>query len=412
MRSRLALGILFAGCTSGGAHFDFASGSEPVDPLPGSGGAESGTSADEGTEGGATSSDPVTTDGDDSSETGGAVSMSSSGAEPGGPPMHGDPAAGVPEFEALFDEIEGWGTGTTGGLGGTVFVVDTLDDAGDRSFRAAIQSPEAHWIVFADGLNGTIQLIEPIEAGSNKTVDARGHAIQIRGGGGTDPFKAIKIYGQTNLVFVNVNFDDELDSWDQDAEGADAITISNSDHIWIHHCTFARWMDGAIDIIHEPTEPGEMPHHISVTWSSFSRTYQALNWTADRISFGHNVCERVRRRCIQMIEGKGHSWNNVVADWNAAAIQTAKDGGQLYSQRNMFVPGSASEVNARVNGGKIHNSKNHAFGNVQFVGGDDAIDEQFENDSKMLARIDECDDGDDGCWSDLRQQIETEAGAH
>jgi len=327
----------------------------------------------------------------------------------GGDPMHGDPAADFAEFWALLDEIEGWATGTTGGIAGTVFVVDTLADDGERSLRAALESPDAHWIVFSPGLGGTIELASTITPASDKTVDARGHAIQIRSNP-ADRFTAVKIEGQSNLVFVGLLFDDELENWDQDTEGADGINLTNSHHVWIHRCSFARWLDGAIDIRHDAAAPGELPHHISVTWSSFSRVYQALNWTADLASFGHNSCDRVRRRCIQMIAGRGHSYDNVIADWNSSAIQNSKDGAELLSQLNMFVPGGVADVNSRVGGGTIRIVDNHAFGNVDFLGGSDAIDEDFVAQSQELARIDECDANDDACWNELRALVESEAG--
>jgi pectate lyase len=399
----LTLGVL--GCSPGDDRYDFASGPDLGEASTGADTRASTADADT-TSGASSSAEPDDASSGFADGSEGPGGSSSDGADDG-PPGHGDPATDVPEFHALLEEIEGWATGTTGGLDGTIFVVDTLADAGDRSLRAALESAQAHWIVFADGLDGTIQLASTIRPGSDKTVDARGHDIRIRGGGSADPFTAMRIESQSNLVLVNLTFDDELENWDQDSEGADGLNITDSHHVWIHHCTFARWIDGAIDIRHGT---GELPHHISVTWSRFSRVYQALAWTADRASFGHNVCERIRRRCIKIIDGKGHSWNNVISDWNAAAIQNAKDGAQLYSLRNMFVPGGVSAVNDRSNGGKIKNSNNHAFGTVQFVGSDDALDEEFEDDSKMLAIIDVCSDGDDGCWSDLRERIENEAG--
>ncbi len=362
-----------------------------------------GTSGAPGTVSSAAADDGGTSAADADVEGGSGGDEGSTGA-PDVSPSHGDPVAGFPEIVALLDEIEGWGTGTTGGLDGTIFVVDTLDDDGPRSLRAALQSDEAHWILFADGLDGTIELAETIDVGSDKTVDARGHAIHIRSSP-QDPFTALKMVGQSNVVLANLRLDDELEAWDQDAEGADALQIHDSHHVWVHHCTFERWLDGAIDI---KLDGGERTHHVSITWSRFSRVFQALNWTADRISFGHNVCDPVRRRCIQMIDGRGHSYNNVVADWDEPAIQNAKDGAELWSQRNMFVPGGPASVNSRVNGGKIRNTDPHTFGAVQFVGGNDDLDPQFMDESAMLAKLDVCDD--DACWAELRATIEAGAG--
>jgi pectate lyase len=398
MRSVAAVAVVLAGCAA------------TTDPnITGSGTIASSTAA-EG-EAGSSGASGTSSGGDDETgvaESASADTSSSSGvgeSSTGDDGMHGDPAADVPEFLALLDDLEGWGVGTTGGIDGTIFVVDTLDDDGPTSLRAALTSGDPLWIVFAPGLDGVIALASTIEVASNKTVDARGHAIQIRTLRDDTGFQ---ITGQTNIILTNLVFDDEVANWDQDSEGEDGITIHDSSYVWVHHCSFARWLDGAIDIRHDT---GELSNHISVTWSRFEEDYQALNWTADRISFGHNVCDRVRRRCIQMIDGKGHSYNNVVGDWNSAAIQNSKDGAQLYSQHNMFVPGGFATVNSRVNGGKIRNSGNHSFGNVQFDGGNDALDQSFMDDSEMLAVITTCADGDDACWEDLRTTIEAQAGA-
>ncbi len=338
-----------------------------------------------------------------------------SGGDGGGEPpdagalLQGAAAAGFQSFHDLLAEIEGWGTGTDGGIDGTVFVVDTLADQGPGSLRTALTSPEPLWIVFGDGVDGVIEFGSPIYLTSNKTVDARGHDIHIRTPPG-QTFTAFKIQSQSNLIFANLRIDDEIDNWDRDSEGADGMTIFNSHHIWIHHCSFARWVDGAIDMRFDPHLPGDLSHHISVTWSHFSRVFQGLNWTATQVSFGHNVCKRIRRRCIQMIEGRGHSYNNVISNWDDEGIQTAKSGAQLYSLRNMWDPDGVNEVDERIDGGKILNSNNYFFGNVSFRGDDDPIKESFKTDSKNLANIVKCGKTDSACWSALRQTTEQCAG--
>src|SRR6185503_20866008 len=101
-----------------------------------------------------------------------------------------------------------------------------------------------------------------------------------------------------------------------------------------------------------------------------------------------------------------HSYNNVVGDWNNAAIQNSKDGAVLFSQRNVFIPGAEPGVNSRVNGGKIATDQNHTYGSVQFLGGSDAIDQTFVTDSEALAKIESCGAQDDACWDQLRATVE------
>jgi pectate lyase len=145
-----------------------------------------------------------------------------------------------------------------------------------------------------------------------------------------------------NVIITHVTLDDGWPYWETDSEGSDAIAIARSTDIWIHRCDFSQWIDGAIDISSDypgdPHNPGieatVMSERISVTWSRFARIHQALNWRADRISFGHNLCDRVAARSVQILAGAVHSYNNVIARWSKEEIQNAKDGAQLYSMRN------------------------------------------------------------------------------
>ena len=63
-----------------------------------------------------------------------------------------------------------------------------------------------------------------------------------------------------------------------------------------------------------------------------------------------------------------------------------------------------------VSGGVRGLADNKTFGNVNFLGGSDALSDAFMQDSEMLARIDECSGNDDACWDELRALIESTAG--
>ena len=74
--------------------------------------------------------------------------------------------------------------------------------------------------------------------------------------------------------------------------------------------------------------------------TGFKLNFQALNWTGSRLSFGYNYCTNVSRPCIQMIKGKGHSYNNLIKRWGRETIQNAKDGAQILSENNIWRPGN------------------------------------------------------------------------
>src|SRR4051812_17106865 len=64
-----------------------------------------------------------------------------------------------------FPGAEGFGQYTTGGRGGKVMVVTTLDDSGPGSFRQAAEAKEPRIIVFA--VSGTIHLQSKLEIKGN-----------------------------------------------------------------------------------------------------------------------------------------------------------------------------------------------------------------------------------------------------
>ena len=77
------------------------------------------------------------------------------------------------ELYSIVDDIPGFAAGTYGGKFGTVYEVNNLNNGGPGSLKHALESEEAYWIIFQDGLNGTILLDTLIDVRSFKTVDAR-----------------------------------------------------------------------------------------------------------------------------------------------------------------------------------------------------------------------------------------------
>jgi pectate lyase len=312
------------------------------------------------------------------------------------PPPPGDAVSAAQS--AILAEREGWGNKAEGGLNGKVHHVTTLADSGPGSLREALTIPEPLWIVF--DLDGTIVVNSSIYPTSDKTVDGRGRSINIR----TDDHLGtpLKIFDVSNIVLLDLSFHDDWPDWKLDSEGSDGVNITNSHDVWIHHCDFSQWRDGAIDMTGAS--------YVSVTWSRFSKIDQALNWGADYVSAGHNWCEQVLRRCIKIRNGKGHSYNNVVKDWGDKAIQCAVDGGGLYSDRNIFVPGSVSDIDAFSTNGKMHQHQNHATSPVTFLGPSASFDSSFESQSEQISNIESCSQNDSSCWNALMAKIQAGAG--
>jgi len=216
----------------------------------------------------------------------------------------------VNSYLDILSERQGWGKNATGGADGSIFHVTSLADSGPGTLRDGLNRDEPLWIVF--DVSGEIVLSSPLVPKSNKTIDGRGQAINVRSK--DHNVTGFKIHGVNNLILLSFTMDDKYPDWMMDSEAADGINIVDSADVWIHHMHFARWRDGAIDM-----RGGAK--NISVTWSRFEKIFQALNWTGSRLSFGYNYCSNVSRRCIQMIKSKAHSYNNLIERWGKATIQ-------------------------------------------------------------------------------------------
>jgi pectate lyase len=305
------------------------------------------------------------------------------------------------------DEREGWGGGATGGASGTIYHVTNRKDSGAGSLRDALESPSPLWIIF--DVSGTIELESTVDVKSNKTVDGRGKQIEIKTK--NDHTTAFAIHGQQNIILLNLEFDNGWLNYTTDSEGADAINIVSSHDIWIHHCEFLQWSDGAIDI--KPLMDGAgIVYNVSVTWSRFRKVFQGMLWEGDQLSLGHSVCDDVFTRCPKIVGGKAHSYNNYIASWGSQAIQHAESGGQLYSQRNIFDPGGQKKVNQR-NGdasNKIELDNNEAPSNVVFDGGSNNVDATFKAQSQSNANVDVC--STSSCWTALKDRLLNGDAAH
>jgi pectate lyase len=308
-------------------------------------------------------------------------------------------ASRVQIITGATDEREGWGRAATGGASGTIYHVTNLQDSGTGSLRAALEAPAPRWIIF--DVSGTITLQSSVQVNSDTTVDARGKQVVIKGS--DDHTTGFRIEGQHNIILINLEFDSDWLAFDMDAEGADAINIANSHDIWIHHCEFLQWSDGAIDMVQKL--PTDRNYNVSVTWSRFRKIYQAMLWTGDQLSLGHSVCGgQVNARCPKIQVGKVHSYNNYITNWGSAGIQYAKSGGQLYSQRNMFESGSTPNVNVRddLATDKIEIDNDYKFNAVNFMGSD-LVDSAFKTQSHSNAKIDVC--STDPCWATLKNRL-------
>ena len=419
---------LFSGCSAPNPTVDAGESDTPPNPGPitdaGTRVADAASSSDPG-EG------PVADAGLPASPDGEAPDAGLDTQDAGAPanPMDPENDAGIStgsavpaSLTAILDEIPGWGAGTIGGRDGTIYTVTNLQNSGSGSLREALESPEPLWIVFEPGLNGILQMENSIRVKSFKTVDARGHDITLRAsddwsGGlriGTESQPEVE-----HVIILNLKFDGQWPDYTEDSEGDDGINIRNgSHHVWVHHCSFTNWIDGAIDAKADAGFP--IPHHITISKSYFTKTHQPLAVAINYLTFARNHCIDVTKRCVQLnLRGRGHMVNNVVEDWRAASIVAPKDGAQLLVDHNLFKPGpDCDTVGTQIREdtddyGHWQNERNHwrlSWGWVAFKKFTSVDDELFDDARETYPPV-QCGAFDFDCWDALYDAIVAEAGA-
>ncbi|KAI7752543.1 hypothetical protein M8C21_019695, partial [Ambrosia artemisiifolia] len=152
--------------------------------------------------------------------------------------------------------------GTTGGLGGEIYVVTDPSDADAANpkpgtLRAGVVQNKPLWITFAKDM--VIKLVHELVINNDKTIDGRGAKVEIIGTG-------ISMHSVKNIILHGINIHDlkpapggMIKSTDgpailrQKTDG-DGVCITGSSKIWIDHCSFSKGLDGLIDVTFKSTD--------------------------------------------------------------------------------------------------------------------------------------------------------------
>jgi len=243
----------------------------------------------------------------------------------------------IPEdTSALLGDAVGFGRAAKGGLGGCLYHVTTLTDAGTGSLREGLERPEPLWIVF--DVSGTIELSTNIIVANNKTIDGRGRAVTLHNGG-------LIIEARSEVVVENLSFDGSgLDPVTYPS--TDAISLLSGSHdVWIDHCNFSAFPDGSVDITQASTD-------VTVSWSTFqnqskvmlvSSNAEATADTVIRVTVHHNWFVQTDMYHPRLRFGKAHTFNNFHDRWGLAGIAVAMNG-EVASENNIFAADTHPEA--------------------------------------------------------------------
>ncbi len=255
------------------------------------------------------------------------------------------PSVSVPSFptvkptaaeRVLLDKRVGFGGKVTGGAGGTLVHVSTDADSGAGSLREALQGNAPRWIVFDKDL--TVRLSTALAVGSNKTIDGRGHKVEITGHG----LDGLDIVNSSNVIVESLtlhDFGDTAQTKNNDLN--DAIHLDRAKGVWIDHNDLSMAGDKLLAVSN-----GSLG--ITVTWNHFHdqlQTFQIGNQataqadTQQTVTVAFNFFDRTGYRNPVVSYGRAHVYDNYYLDWKLYAVRSER-AAQLYLQNNVFDAGS------------------------------------------------------------------------
>ncbi len=240
-------------------------------------------------------------------------------------------------WEAITNNIVGFGDDTTGGKGAELCHVTNLNNSGSGSLRACAEQDAATWIVF--DVSGTIEVSgSSIDVQSNKTIDGRGQRITLTGRG------LIIEEGVENVIVHNIRFEGA------DGGERDALTITEDvSRVWVDHCDFTAFTDGLLDITVRSTD-------ITVSWNHFWDHGKGMLISASdsdtfddiiRVTIHHNYFHDIIERQPRVRFGRVHVFNNLIKDWQDYGIRSAIEA-KVLVENNIFSAGNGSRTAVEV----------------------------------------------------------------
>ncbi|MGD9528823.1 hypothetical protein [Pseudonocardia sp.] len=218
-----------------------------------------------------------------------------------------------------FPGAEGFGARATGGRGGKVITVTTLDTTGPGSLQEALDTPGPRIVVFAvsgviaDASGANVQLTITEGDLTIAGQSAPGAGITIRGQLFTDYSDA-----PSNIVVRHLRVRPVYDG--TDAAQFDAIQFSRAQRFILDHVSVSGGADETVDL-YEATDATvqwsaiEFPADVAPEGETEGQVYGLVNGPdGARVSVHHNLFAHNRNRTPAIANGPAEVVNNVVYD--------------------------------------------------------------------------------------------------
>ncbi|KAL0938566.1 pectate lyase a [Colletotrichum truncatum] len=215
--------------------------------------------------------------------------------------------------------------GTSGGAGGPVVRVSTLDD-----FAAAVSEKDnSPKIVVVEGL---IKGSANVRIGSNKSI------IGLPGAG----FEGIGLYArrQHNIILRNIK------SSKVPATNGDGFRIDETTNVWVDHCEFSSSLDQDKDFYDGLVDASHGSDYITVSYTHFHDHWKTslighsdTNGAQDKdhlhITYANNYWADFGSRGPSVRFGTAHIYNSYYLNGHTSGINT-REGAQVLVQSNAF----------------------------------------------------------------------------
>lgn len=264
------------------------------------------------------------------------------------------PVAAVPELVA-FPGAVGFGAGATGGRGGEVVVVDTLEPFGPGSLGAALAPETCGPRIVVFRVSGVIEV--PGDHGLDLTCGDLTVAGQTAPGAGITVAGRIDGYGADpagNIVLRHLRIrpppiSDEEGLEDDLGHRYDALQLSNNPELMLDHLTMSWGSDETFDIY-------EGSGDVTLQWSTIEQSNpeglgpdgphndaMIAGPDSPRVTVDHVLMAHHEARCPALATGPAQLTNSVVYDCQDALVHHNPAEGELQIAGNTFVHGPSHE---------------------------------------------------------------------